>query len=219
MRLSRRFAFAIAGSGHFCWLVAAARSIRPRPPLRTPQAGTRGCRCQVPRRLQPGDLPRLQLPHAHAGCARAQATARRSPTWCAGATPEAERKGIARAVAWFDKRVGKQTGTTRAKAYARGLAGDTRSSTASTGPTNTTSLFVRSGAMGASEAPRGRYAGIPPLRPDHRRPAFDGRADRAERPQAVGGRLLDPQLRRAAGRDADRNLAGDERPRGLLTGS
>jgi hypothetical protein len=40
------------------------------------------------------------------------------------ATPEGERRGLARAVAWFDRRVGGAAGTTRAKARAAGAAGD-----------------------------------------------------------------------------------------------
>ncbi len=59
-----------------------------------------------------------------------------------GATPEAERRGVARAVAWFDKRVGRQTGTSRAKAYARGLSGDSTQFDCVDRTTNTTSLLV-----------------------------------------------------------------------------
>lgn len=59
-----------------------------------------------------------------------------------GATPDAERRGLARAIAWFDRRVGRQTGTTGAKAYARGLAGDASQFDCVDRATNTTSLLV-----------------------------------------------------------------------------
>jgi hypothetical protein len=59
-----------------------------------------------------------------------------------GSTPEAERRGVARAVAWFDKRVGRLTGTTGAKAYARGIAGDTTQYDCVDRASNTTSLLL-----------------------------------------------------------------------------
>ena len=59
-----------------------------------------------------------------------------------GANPEAERRGVARAVAWFDRRVGRQTGTTTAKAYAKGLAGDRTQFDCIDRAANTTSLFL-----------------------------------------------------------------------------
>ena len=59
-----------------------------------------------------------------------------------GASPEAERRGLARAVAWFDRRIGRQTGTTGAKAYARGLAGNPSQFDCVDRATNTTSLLV-----------------------------------------------------------------------------
>jgi hypothetical protein len=59
-----------------------------------------------------------------------------------GATPDAERKGIARAMAWFDKRVGKQAGTSGAKAYAGGLAGDASQFDCIDRAANTTSLLL-----------------------------------------------------------------------------
>jgi len=59
-----------------------------------------------------------------------------------GTTADAERRGIARAVAWFDKRVGRQSGTSRARAYAGGLAGDTSQFDCIDRAANTTSLLL-----------------------------------------------------------------------------
>ena len=58
------------------------------------------------------------------------------------ATPQAERRGLARAVAWFDRRVGRQTGTSRAKAYAKGLTGDPSQFDCVDRAANTTSLLL-----------------------------------------------------------------------------
>jgi hypothetical protein len=59
-----------------------------------------------------------------------------------GPTPDAERRGLARAMAWFDKRVASQTGTASAKAYARGLQGDTTQFDCIDRSANTTSLLL-----------------------------------------------------------------------------
>jgi hypothetical protein len=59
-----------------------------------------------------------------------------------GATPDAERRGVARAVAWFDRRVGREAGTSHAKAYAGGLAGDASQFDCIDRAANTTSLLL-----------------------------------------------------------------------------
>ncbi len=59
-----------------------------------------------------------------------------------GATAEAERRGIARAVAWFDRRTGRQTGTSGARAFARGLVGDRTQFDCIDRTTNTAGLFL-----------------------------------------------------------------------------
>ena len=60
----------------------------------------------------------------------------------AGKTPQAERQGIARAVAWFDRRVGPQAGTAGARASASGLAGDPSQFDCFDRTINTTSLLL-----------------------------------------------------------------------------
>ncbi len=53
-----------------------------------------------------------------------------------------ERKGIARIVQWFDKRVGPETGTSRARANAGGMAGDASQFDCVDRTTNTASLLL-----------------------------------------------------------------------------
>jgi hypothetical protein len=57
-------------------------------------------------------------------------------------TPEAERHGIARVVAWFDKRIAPETGTGKARANAGGLAGDRTQFDCVDRATNTTGLIL-----------------------------------------------------------------------------
>jgi hypothetical protein len=66
-----------------------------------------------------------------------------------GATPQAERAGVGRAVAWFDRRIGGETGTTRARAYARGLAGDRSQFDCFDRTVNTTALLIVAQRLGA----------------------------------------------------------------------
>ena len=65
-----------------------------------------------------------------------------------GASPAAERRGIARAVAWFDRRVGPQAGTTGARAKASGLAGDPSQFDCFDRTINTTSLLLLMAQLG-----------------------------------------------------------------------
>ena len=140
MRLLRRFAFAIVGTG-----LLAGSSLPAAAPAAAAASDTSswysGLSLQVPTGFSliicHGFNCHTRTPVALGAGDRATLA-----NMVRGATPEAERKGIARAVAWFDKRVGKQTGTTRAKAYARGLAGDTSQYDCVDRATNTTSLFV-----------------------------------------------------------------------------
>jgi hypothetical protein len=53
-----------------------------------------------------------------------------------------ERHGIARIVQWFDKRVGPETGTSKARGHANGLAGDPSQFDCIDRTTNTASLLV-----------------------------------------------------------------------------
>jgi hypothetical protein len=65
-------------------------------------------------------------------------------TMMRGKTPNEERKGLARAEVWFDKRFGKIAGTTTAKAHASGVstAGDRTQFDCVDRATNTTALLV-----------------------------------------------------------------------------
>ncbi len=54
----------------------------------------------------------------------------------------AERRGIAKVVQWFDKRVGPQTGTSRARAKAGGIAGDASQFDCVDRTANTTGLLL-----------------------------------------------------------------------------
>ena len=58
------------------------------------------------------------------------------------ANPAAERAGIAKVVQWFDKRVGPQTGTSKARAKAGGLAGDASQFDCVDRTTNTAGLLL-----------------------------------------------------------------------------
>ncbi len=66
-----------------------------------------------------------------------------------GATPHAERAGVGRAVVWFDRRIGGETGTTRARANARGLAGDRSQFDCFDRTVNTTALLIVAQRLGA----------------------------------------------------------------------
>jgi hypothetical protein len=57
-------------------------------------------------------------------------------------SPQAERKGLAAATAWFDRRVGPAAGTTRRAAFARGLGGDASQMDCIDLSSNNTSLFL-----------------------------------------------------------------------------
>ncbi len=58
------------------------------------------------------------------------------------ANPEAERRGIAKVVQWFDKRVAPETGTGKARAMASGLAGNRTQFDCVDRTTNTTSVLT-----------------------------------------------------------------------------
>ena len=60
----------------------------------------------------------------------------------AAKTPAEERQGIAKVVQWFDKRVGPETGTSKARATAGGIAGDASQFDCVDRTTNTTGLLL-----------------------------------------------------------------------------
>jgi len=57
-------------------------------------------------------------------------------------SPQAERKALAAATAWFDRRVGPSAGTSRRTAFARGLGGDPGQMDCIDLSSNNTSLFL-----------------------------------------------------------------------------
>ena len=156
-----------------------------------------GCRFRTAVGLGPGDRAKLTQMFASAK-----------------KTPEAERKAIAAATKWFDRRVGPEAGTTRRVAYAgvRSEQGPEQMDCIDMSRNNT-SLMLILDSDGPSEAPQGRSSqgtghAVRSLAARHRG------AERNRQWPAMGGRQLDPQIWRRPRRHAARGVA----EAGLLSG-
>ena len=150
-----------------------------------------GCSNQAHIILSPGDRARL------------------STLLAAGkASPANERRALAGAVQWFERRIGPVAGTTGRVARAGAAEShDPGQMDCIDLSANNTSLLLLLTQLQAAAPPPAGTAGVARLPGRRAVAAHDRGYERAQGRPTLGGRQLDPQIRRAAGDHAARRVA------------